>query len=109
MPGLNYKLAHRSPYSVEKFKAHHRDNPKIYEMFCRFALEAAARRDYFSARAVFERMRWETMMTEKTNSGFKLANGWIAHYARLFMKDYPQYPNFFRTITYPGGVHDHID
>lgn len=103
MDGINKE----SKFTQKAFNSFHRDNPSVYKSFVRFALEAARRRPYFSARAIIQRMRWETMIEENSKSTFKLSNNWVAYYARKFMKDYPQHEGFFRTRTYNGGVHDH--
>ena len=89
-------------WSTENFEIHHSKNPHIYQLFCRFALQAAERRDYFSAKAIFHRMRWYTLI-EENESEFKLDDGWISHYARKFMEDYPQHKGFFETRVRRGG------
>ena len=94
-------------YTQKQFEQHHKNNPKIYKMFVEYALYAAGRRPYFSARAIFQRMRWETMIEENTQKTFKISNNWIAFYSRKFMQDYPQHKGFFRTCIQKGGVHDH--
>lgn len=90
-------------YTVENFEKHHAENPHVYELFCRFAKEAAHRRKYYSAKIIFHRIRWETEITEQ-NSDFKISDGWISHYARKFMRDFPQHKGFFKTthrqVTY---------
>lgn len=91
-------------WSRENFEIHHRENPEIYELFCRFSLEAAAVLPYFSAKEVYGRMRWFTLVEEK-KSEYKLDDGWISHYARKFMRDYPQYNGFFRTRKVINGYH----
>jgi hypothetical protein len=80
--------------SNEEFQKHLDENPQMYKMFERFALEAARYRPRFSARAIFERMRWETLVTEKSAS-FKINNNWVPNYALKFMQDNPEYNGFF--------------
>jgi len=74
-------------------------------MFCRFALQAAAVREYYSAKIIFHRMRWHTEIEER-KSAYKIDDGWISHYARLFMKDYPEHEGFFELRVRVNGYHD---
>jgi hypothetical protein len=85
-------------YTKEAFKEHLEENPHIWEMFERFALMAARKREYYSAKAIIHRMRWQTEIEEKGGE-FKLSDGWISHYARKFMEDHPEHDGFFRTTT----------
>ena len=81
-------------WTQENFEKHHQANPEIYDMFVRFAKEAAEKRTYYSAKSIFHRIRWETMISDK-DGDFKIDDGWISHYARKFMTDYPQHEGFF--------------
>ncbi len=85
-------------WTKENFEKHHSENPEIYEMFCMFAKQMAEVKDYYSAKAIFHRMRWETAIREK-ESEFKISDGWISHYARKFLKEHPEHDKFFRTRT----------
>ena len=79
-----------------KFDQYDNDNPHIYELFKRFAFEAIdSGREYFSAEAIINRVRWETMMSG--NDEYKINNNYKPFYSRKFMKEYPQYGKFFRT------------
>jgi len=93
-------------WSQENFIDHHQANPQIYDMFVEFALQVAARRSYYSAKNIFHRIRWETMI-EESDSQFKIDDGWISHYARKFVQDYPEHCNLFsfrtRKNSYHGG------
>ena len=42
------------------FLTFHRDNPRVYELFTKFATAVARNRSKFGARAILERIRWET-------------------------------------------------
>lgn len=83
-------------WTKENFEIHHENNPRVYELFCRFALQSAKKRDHFSAKMVYFRIRWFTQV-EENDSQFKLDDGWVSHYARKFMEDYPEYKDFFET------------
>ena len=85
-------------WTKENFETHHNENPEIYNMFCKFAEKMAKVKKHYSAKAIFHRMRWETAINEK-DSDFKIDDGWISHYARKFLQEYPQYDNFFKVRT----------
>jgi hypothetical protein len=79
------------------FQRFHRENPHVYELFKRFAFEAIhSGRSALGAKALWERMRWYASF-ETTDQQFKLCNNHTAYYARMFMRDFPQYDGFFRT------------
>lgn len=83
--------------AFDKFNARY---PDVYAMFERFALEAiVSGLDVFGAKAVWERLRWETgVRAFKTDAErFHLNNNYTAYYARLFMERHPQYEGVFRT------------
>jgi hypothetical protein len=80
---------------VAAFFAFHKANPHVYALFVRFALQAAARRNNFSARCVFHRIRWATQV-ESTGDDFKINNNWSPFYVRLFEIDHPEQKGFFR-------------
>lgn len=88
---------------AEKFEEFHRENPHVYEYFRQYSLQALDRGyDRFSAKAVFERLRWHFQMETKGEE-FKLNNNYTAYYARLLMKQDERFKNFFelreRTLT----------
>ena len=85
-------------WTQEEFEEYHKKNPNIYRMFCRFALQIANKRKRFSAKMIFHRIRWETIVGDEYGD-FKIDDGWISHYSRKFMKDYPQYDGIFETRT----------
>lgn len=91
-------------WTAENFEAHHAANPHIYEMFKSYALKAAAVRKRYSAKSVFHRVRWETQIMEN-NSDYKIDDGWISHYARKFMDDFPQHEGFFETRIRRDSYH----
>lgn len=84
-------------YTSENFELHDAKNPHIWKAFVRYSLQVAAKRKYFSAKAIFHRMRWDTAIGE-ADGEYKLSDGWISHYARKFMDEYPEYKGFFRTV-----------
>ena len=80
--------------NIEQFKKYHKENPHIYHMFIRYALEAAKHREHFSAKAIIELLRWETMVSG--NDQFKINNNYAPYYARMFEHNFPQHEGFFR-------------
>jgi hypothetical protein len=70
----------------------------------RFALQVAKRRSYYSAKNIFHRIRWETMIEEK-QSQFKIDDGWISHYARKFVNDYPKHSELFKFRERANSYH----
>lgn len=80
-------------------KAFHKENPKVWVLFKRFTLELINRGfEHYSAKGVFERIRWESSQAEnRGKNDWKLNNNHSAFYARAFMKKFPEHDGFFRT------------
>ena len=79
------------------FREYHAANPRIYQAFTRFALDAIiAGRNRIGAKMIWERLRWYTTV-EARDDGFKLNNNYTAYYARKFMEDFPQHAGLFQT------------
>ena len=82
----------------ERFAAFHAANPAVFGLFVRFALEAqAAGLASYSAKAVFERVRWQTAIETRSGDPFKVNNDFTARYARLAMDTVPALADFFHT------------
>ena len=94
-------------WTKENFEEFHKNNPEIYDLFVKFTNMATQRKQYYSAKAIFHRIRWETMMSSdwKIQDDFKIDDGWISHYARKFMDDFPQHVGFFRTKVRQNSYH----
>ena len=74
-----------------------RENPAVWEAFKKFTIQAAASgRKHLSARLVVERMRWESMISEKDRE-FKINNNIAPKLARKFMSEFPGMDGFFAT------------
>ena len=95
---MNGKWTHEN---FQKFDA---ENPDIYGYFKGFALEASKYRKKYSAKSIFHRIRWETMIRGK-DSEFKIDDGWISHYSRKFLQEYPQLDGFFETRVRKHSYH----
>jgi len=80
---------------LSKYEEYDRKNPQIYEMFRRFTLEAVRLgRKRFSAEAVINRIRWETMV--RGDDEFKINNNIKPYYSRKFMNEFPECEGFFQ-------------
>lgn len=90
-------------WTKENFELFHKEHPEVYDMFVKFAKTATQYRDYYSAKAIFHRIRWETMISGKGD--YKIDDGWIAHYSRKFMNEYPEHNGFFKTRTRNNTYH----
>lgn len=85
------------PKNPPSFDEYDRANPQIYESFRRFALQViGAGRRRFGAKAVMERIRWDTLISAK-DDGFKINNNYTADYARKFIAEFPEYAEVFAT------------
>jgi hypothetical protein len=91
-------------WTKENFEKHDAANPHIYSLFKRFSLQASNYKKKYSAKSIFHRIRWETMVTEY-DSDFKIDDGWIAHYARKFMSEHPHLSEFFETRVRKDSYH----
>ena len=82
----------------EQCVAFHIAHPQVFALFDRFTREAIGRgfRNY-SAKAVFERIRWETDQADVDgNSTFKMNNNYTSFYARAWMRLNPDHEGFYR-------------
>jgi hypothetical protein len=90
------------------FLKFHMANPFIYKLFERFSREALqAGLKHYSARGVFDRIRWETGVVTQTDDMLKISNNHRPLYARMLMHDYPEFEGFFRLVF--GGDNAHLD
>jgi len=90
-------------WTKENFNEYHKNNPKIYTLFVKFTNMATQRKKYYSAKAIFHRIRWESMISGEGD--YKIDDGWISHYARKFMDDFPQHSGFFQTRDRQNSYH----
>ena len=96
-------------WTKENFEEFHKNNPKIYILFIKFTnMVIERKRKYYSAKAIFHRIRWESMISSDTHqllADYKIDDGWISHYARKFMDDFPQHSGFFQTRERRNSYH----
>ncbi len=78
-----------------EFERYLRDNPKVYELFERYALEAAKCGKRIGAKAIWERMRWYAQVETKDPDGYKLNNNYTSWMVRKFREDHPGYGMVF--------------
>ena len=77
------------------FNDFNESNPLLWKYFERFTLEAINQgHRKISHWLIINRIRWEVTMST-TSEDFKISNNYIAFYARLFIKTYPQYSFIF--------------
>ena len=76
------------------------DNMRIYQYFVNFSisLKIAQKREYYSARTIWERIRWQTHVVEKARGGavLKVNNNYAPFMARLVMRAEPELEGMFQ-------------
>jgi hypothetical protein len=99
LPLFNWQQAEqrtRADQILTAFENFHKKNPDVWRLFKKFALQVVSTdRKYYSAKAIFERIRWHVEI-ENRGDEVKLNNNFTAYYARLFHLAYPEYDGFFR-------------
>lgn len=91
-------------FQFDEFDEEHPDFWEQFKFFTFAAIDSGRAR--FSARVIWERMRWETEIDG--GGAFKVNNNWCAYYSRKFMQTYPEYRGFFkiRERKYARADHD---
>lgn len=86
---------------IDRWLDWHAKNPEFYQLFEKFALEAAAAKQRkLSAWLITNRVRWEaSLVVTATEPGqlYRIPNDFIALFARKFMVDHPEFDGFFDT------------
>ena len=85
----------------EAFENYHEKNKEVYEHFIRLALAAVKKgKRRISAKMIINVIRWEIFLNTKEETlfekkgavmDFKINDITSSRYARLFVRDYPQY------------------
>lgn len=70
-------------------------NPRIYQLFCTFAMQAISLKKKTSAKLIINRIRWEIYIVSNSNDQFKINDAFSAHYGRKFVTEFPQYKEYF--------------
>lgn len=81
---------------AERFQWYDETNPQVYVAFKKFAYELLATRRRGGAKAIMERVRWETR-TMLGNDSFKINNNYTAYYARKLVAEAPRFAGFFNS------------
>lgn len=83
---------------TERFKEFDTQNPHVYELFCKYTMEAiSSGKQKLSHWLVVNRIRWDSEVLTNTTEKYKISNDFIAFYARKFMVENPKYSGFFNT------------
>ena len=97
----------RADQILDSFEMFHAENPEVWTLFCRFALEAVASgAAHYSAHAIIHRIRWHTEIETGDLDGLKINNNFFPYYARMFHLALPEHNGFFRNrkLTTEGKV-----
>ena len=80
-------------------------NPHVYRLLVRFAREWRSRhKGPCGIAMLYERARWEVMMTTDAADGFKLCNNHRAYYARKIMRENDDLAELFNTRKVEGDT-----
>lgn len=87
-----------NPDSIdERFWAYHQKRPEVYRLFQELADTLRSRgRSRYSADAILHRIRWHYHV-ERSDGDFKINDHFSSRYARLLMRNRPEYNGFFET------------
>jgi hypothetical protein len=79
----------------------HKENPEVMRLFSKYTRQLLGRGfANYSARGVFQRIRWETDQADYDGkSTFKINDHYSPFYARAWMRMNPQHDGFFRLRT----------
>lgn len=84
----------------EEVRAFHEAHPEVWRHCEQYAFDLVrAGRRRFGIGAIWERLRWESMVNPSAfgEGELKLNNNYRAFYARALMKKYPELEDFFET------------
>lgn len=82
--------------TIQDFVRFDTENPAVYRIFERFAMEAHRTGRAVGAKMIWERIRWYAHV-ETQGDCFKLNNNYTAFYARKFMVAHPETADMFET------------
>lgn len=86
--------------TIDLFVQHHKANPDIWLHFEQYAIKALAKGIKIGAKAIMERVRWETEV--EGGKPWKCNNSYTAYYARMFAAKYPEAKKMFEFRTIKG-------
>jgi len=93
------RIGIKSPEVLQaEFWRFHQDNPHVFGLFTKYAImirSIGLRR--YSADALLHRVRWDLDVATAAGDGFKINNNHAAFYARLLVRERPEFVDFFET------------
>ena len=79
-----------------RFEKFDRENPRVYELYRRFAQQLREHRSRCGISLITERIRWEVAITTNDETqDFKISNDYRSRYARKLMAEVPELRGFF--------------
>jgi hypothetical protein len=84
----------RADEIFNQFEKYHRQNPQVWVTFCYFTEQMRKKVAHYSARGVFDRIRWESITT--TDEEIKIPNNFSPYYARMYLVTHPEAEGFFK-------------
>lgn len=83
-------------YLQLKFLEYHEARPEVYGYLRDFMFQAKkSGRKTYPINGLFERVRWHMDVETKDGDGYKMNNNYRSRYARMLMRDYPEFAGFF--------------
>lgn len=84
----------------DKFEKFHQENPRIFVLFVHYA-KLLKKKGFttYSAKAIFEQVRWHMSVRVKNGKPYKLNNNYTSRYARLLTETHPAFTDFFESRT----------
>lgn len=99
---IDFQASADMPKAVQKFFDFHARNPEIYKQFKRFTKELLGSKPTrtIGAQMIIERIRYELFLNQMDErEEYKINNNYAPGYARLFMKDHPEFDGLIRLRT----------
>ena len=88
----------------DRWRIWDRANPAFYEAWKMYADEAVAHgKTRLGSWLVANRIRWDLDVLT-TGAGYKVPNGYIAYFARLWLAEHPHLPPLFATKTMKTAI-----
>ena len=84
----------------ERFRRFHLDNPEVYQQFKHY-VRILWNRGYrhYSSDGILHIIRYRSAIRKDPREMYKINNSYSAFYARLLIRDEPQYKDFFELRT----------
>jgi len=93
----------RTEQMREQCQQFHAENPEVWELFVKFSLQKMAEGfEHYGAKAVMERVRWETEAARPGGTSYKINNNFTAFFAARYMRIYGV--GFFRSRRGPAST-----